>query len=223
MSRTDQSVVVVRRDGHAARQARAARGARSRPGRLRSTRTACSRWSARSGANPTVDRGAVDRGSAPSPRGVTRSRCRRRSRPTPTSRCRPSERLLAYASLPAPPAPAQPVSGGAAGAAVAPRPPPQTTPQTVEITIVDLQKATSLPAGDSASFAASVVIGFMSARDLMVVDAAQGSRIAVDADAGTTATFGDGLPVRTGRPRSRPASPPPASWRTSSSSPATAR
>lgn len=107
----------------------------------------------------------------------------------------PDERLLAYASLPVPPAADKPTAGAGAKA---PPPPPPANPGIVEITIVDLQKGTALPVGEPTQFAQSVVIGFMSDRDLMVVDPSQGSRIAVDVESGTTQTFGDGLPVRTG-------------------------
>lgn len=111
------------------------------------------------------------------------------------------QRLLAYASLPVPPD-AEPSSGkgapsGAKAKPVQPPPPPP-TPGIVQITIVDLQKGTSLPVGEPTQFASTVVLGFMTDRDLMVVDPSQGSRIAVDVDTGTTQTFGDGLPVRTG-------------------------
>jgi hypothetical protein len=109
------------------------------------------------------------------------------------------QRLLAYATTPLPPPPAQPTRP-AAGEAEAPRapPPPPAPPTTVQIAIVDLQKGTTFAVGEPNSFATTVVLGFMTARDLMVVDQAQGSRIAIDVDKGTTATFGDGLPVRTG-------------------------
>jgi hypothetical protein len=112
----------------------------------------------------------------------------------------PDARLLAYATTPLPKKKPPATGSGAAGEVAQDVAVTFVDPAaaTARIEIFDLQKQKSLIVGDSTTFTTASAIGFMGARDLMVVDMAQGSRIAVDVDAATTATFGDGLPVRTG-------------------------
>jgi hypothetical protein len=114
----------------------------------------------------------------------------------------PDRRLLAYTTAPLPPVPAPASAPEPAGKKDSiripvPAAPPQ-LPSAVSIALYDVVRARTIAIADPATLLPGAVIGFMADREILVADPNQGFRIAIDADAATTSTFGDGLPVRTG-------------------------